>query len=399
MTQHYSQGVTWRQRYAEFGSAFSTPKRGLASTALGLGPQGVVSRTSRRCLRPAKHTALERYVCAVCGIAGSTDDPSGHAVRSMCAAMHHRGPDDEGLYTDDATGVSIGMRRLSIIDVEGGHQPICNEDRSVWVVFNGEIYNHPQLRERARARGHRFATSSDTEVLVHLYEEYGDGLVHALDGMFAFALWDERRGRLLLARDRFGEKPLFVHEHNGELLFASELTALLAAKPALRELDPAAIDAFFVFGYVPGPGTIAPGVRQLAPGHLLSWSAGQRCRQRAGGPPADECVNRTSTWTGAGGRPSGSSRSRSPRGMIADVPLGVFLSGGVDSTLVAIAAARASSKRLQTFTVGYDVGTVSETAQARRTAEYLNSEHHEVTLTEPTSPRADPRCWPASTSR
>jgi asparagine synthase (glutamine-hydrolysing) len=301
----------------------------------------------------------------------------------MCAAMHHRGPDDEGVHTDGETGVSIGMRRLSIIDVEGGHQPICNEDRSVWVVCNGEIYNHPRLRAELQRRGHRFATSSDTEVLVHLYEEYGEDLVQALDGMFAFALWDERRGRLLLARDRFGEKPLFVHEHEGELLFASELTALVRAKPALRELDPAAIDAFFVFAYVPGPGTIAPGVRQLSPGHLLSWQRdGQRCRKRAWWTASDECVTPHERLDAVLAETERLFEESVAARMISDVPLGVFLSGGVDSTLVAIAAAKASSKPLQTFTVGYDVGAVSETAQARRTAEYLNSEHHEVTLTE-----------------
>jgi asparagine synthase (glutamine-hydrolysing) len=301
----------------------------------------------------------------------------------MCAAMHHRGPDDEGVHTDAATGVSIGMRRLSIIDVEGGHQPICNEDRTLWVVCNGEIYNHPRLREELRQRGHRFATSSDTEVLVHLYEEYGEDLVQALDGMFAFALWDERRGRLLLARDRFGEKPLFLHEHDGELLFASELTALVQAKPSLRELDPAAIDAFFVFAYVPGPGTIAPRVRQLAPGHLLSWQRdGERNHERAWWKASNERVapqERLESVRAETERLFGESVAAR---MISDVPLGVFLSGGVDSTLVAIAAAKASSKRLQTFTVGYDVGAVNETAQARRTAAYLNSEHHEVTLSQ-----------------
>ena len=180
--------------------------------------------------------------------------PADAPVRSMCATMHHRGPDDEGVHTDAASGVSIGMRRLSIMDVDGGHQPLCNEDRSVWVVCNGEIYNHPRLRARAAAARAPLRDGSDTEVLVHLYEEYGEELVQALDGMFAFALWDERRGRLLLARDRFGEKPLFLHEHDGELLFASELTALVRVEAELRELDPAAIDAFFVFAYVPGPG-------------------------------------------------------------------------------------------------------------------------------------------------
>src|SRR5271154_1987561 len=182
----------------------------------------------------------------MCGIAGSTADPEGRSVQRMCATLRHRGPDGEGLHTDQRTGVTLGARRLAILDIAGGSQPLANEDGSIWVVFNGEIYNHPRLRDELCARGHRFSTGCDTEVLVHLYEEFGDSMMHALEGMFAFALWDEDRERLLLARDRFGEKPMFVHEHDGELMFASELTALLETKPSLRELDPAAIDAFFV---------------------------------------------------------------------------------------------------------------------------------------------------------
>jgi len=301
----------------------------------------------------------------------------------MCATMRHRGPDDEGIHTDDSSAVSIGIRRLSIMDVSGGHQPLCNEDRSVWVVCNGEIYNHPELRARLRASGHTFATGSDTEVLVHLYEEYGDELVHALDGMFAFALWDERRARLLLARDRFGEKPLFLRERGGELTFASELSSLVAVEPGLRRIDPAAIDAFFVFAYVPGPGTIVPGVRQLPPGHLLSWERnGAAAREQRWWTPRDETLAPRERFESVLAETQRLFDESVGRRMISDVPLGVFLSGGVDSTLVAIAAAKASSKRLQTFTVGYDVGAVSETSQARRTADYLQSEHHEVTLTE-----------------
>ncbi len=319
----------------------------------------------------------------VCGIAGSTDDPGARAVRAMCATMRHRGPDDEGVHTDESSAVSIGIRRLSIMDVTGGHQPLCNEERSVWVVCNGEIYNHPELRAQLRARGHTFATGSDTEVLVHLYEEYGDELVQALDGMFAFALWDEPRQRMLLARDRFGEKPLFLRERGGQLAFASELSALVAVEPDLRRLDPAAIDAFFVFAYVPGPGTIVPGVRQLAPGHLLTWERdGSAGRERRWWTPLDEALAPRERFESVLAETQRLFEESVRRRMISDVPLGVFLSGGVDSTLVAVAAAKASSKRLQTFTVGYDVGAVSETSQARRTAEYLQSEHHEVTLTE-----------------
>jgi asparagine synthase (glutamine-hydrolysing) len=319
----------------------------------------------------------------MCGIAGRTDDPEAHAVRAMCAKLRHRGPDDEGVYTDRAAGVSIGIRRLAVMDVEGGHQPLSNEDGSIWVSFNGEIYNHRQLRDDLRARGHTFRTTSDTEVLVHLYEEFGDALVHALEGMFAFALWDERRGRMLLARDRFGEKPLFLHDHGGELTFASELTALLAVTPRLRELEPAAIDAFFIFAYVPGPGTIVRGVRQLAPGHLLTWERdSRRARERRWWSAGERDIaphERFDSLVAEARRLLDESvRTR----LVADVPVGVFLSGGVDSTLVAVAAAEQSSQRLQTFTIGYDVGVVNETRQARHTASYLGSEHHEVTLTQ-----------------
>jgi asparagine synthase (glutamine-hydrolysing) len=318
----------------------------------------------------------------VCGIAGSTDDPKGRVVREMCSRLRHRGPDDEGIYSDSTCGVTIGARRLAVMDIQGGHQPLSNEDGSVWVAFNGEIYNQRELREALQARGHRFATSSDTEVLVHLYEEYGEALVDALEGMFAFALWDTGRRQLMLARDRFGEKPLFLYQRDGELLFASELTPLLHVAPHLRELDREAIDAFFVLAYVPGPGTIVSGIRQLPPGSLLSWDLDTRRarEQRWFSPPNhDDDTGEPFAVVAAEARRlfAQSVRTR----MVADVPVGVFLSGGVDSTLVASAAAQQSSQRLKTFTVGYDVGEVNETLRARRVAERLDAEHHEVTLT------------------
>jgi asparagine synthase (glutamine-hydrolysing) len=319
----------------------------------------------------------------MCGIAGSTQDRDGRAVRSMCATLRHRGPDDEGVHTDVGTGVTIGARRLAIMDIDGGHQPLCNEDGSIWAAFNGEIYNHPHLREDLRRRGHRFSTGTDTEVLVHLYEEYGDALVHALEGMFTFAIWDERKRRLLLARDRFGEKPLFLHEHGDELIFASELTALLEVKPQLRELDPRAIDAFFVFAYVPGPGTIVPGVRQLPPGHMLTWERAERgSRECCWWSPPERGVERRESVQSVTAEAkrlfSDAVRGR----MVADVPVGVFLSGGVDSTLVAATAAEQATQRLKTFTVGYDIGAVNETERARTVAQRLGTDHHEVTLTQ-----------------
>ncbi len=304
-------------------------------------------------------------------------------MRTMCTTLRHRGPDDEGVHSDPQAGVTIGARRLAVMDLEGGHQPLSNEDGTVWVAFNGEIYNHRKLREDLRRRGHRFSTNGDTEVLVHLYEEYGEAMVHALEGMFAFAVWDRRERRLLLARDRFGEKPLFLHEHGGELLFASELTSLLEVKPQLREIDRYALDAYFVFAYVPGPGTIVPGVRQLPPGCLLSWERGRDgCRERSWFSPPARAVRRREPFEAVAAEARELFEESIATRIVADVPVGVFLSGGVDSTLVAHAAAAASTRRLQTFTVGYDVGAVDETERAREVARRLGSEHHEVTLTE-----------------
>ena len=299
----------------------------------------------------------------------------------MNAAQVHRGPDDEGVYEDPQRRITLGVRRLSIIDIAGGHQPLANEDRTVWVALNGEIYNSPELQPHLRARGHVFRSRTDTETLVHLYEEYGDDLVHALEGMYAFALWDERRGRLLLARDRFGEKPLFLHRRASGLAFASELSALVRIAPRTPELSLEAIDSYAVFGYVPGPATIFSGYVQLAPGHVLTWDA--REDAIAGGPYW------TASRSGAD-RPgrqhqiaaeTGRLLKRSvARTLISDVPVGVFLSGGVDSGLIAAMITASTSSPPPTFTVGYDTGDVSELAQARRTVAQLRTDHHELLL-------------------
>jgi asparagine synthase (glutamine-hydrolysing) len=299
----------------------------------------------------------------------------------MNDVMRHRGPDDDGIYIDQLANVGLGARRLSVIDVAGGHQPVSNEDRTVWAVLNGEIYNYPALRQRLQVRGHTFGSKSDTEVLVHAYEDFGDDLVHALEGMFAFAIWDGRRRHLLLARDRFGEKPLFYSHQGGALTFASELTALRAGG-AGGELSPQSVDAFFVFGYIPGPGTILGGVQQLSPGHCLTWekATGAVAVRRYWAPlpmpsgprpPFRELVEETEQLL------EDSVRTR----LIADVPLGVFLSGGVDSTLVTALAARNSSLPVKTFTIGYDVGRVNELEPARRVAAMLGTDHHETVLT------------------
>lgn len=301
----------------------------------------------------------------------------------MANAMVHRGPDDHGLYTDPDSRLSLAARRLSIIDLAGGHQPVGSEDGSVWAVLNGEIYNHTRLRNRLREAGHRFASHTDTEVLVHLYEEYGESLVHAIEGMYAFAIWDRRERRLLVARDRFGEKPLFYYEHADRLTFASELSALRAGLGNAVEIDAEALDAYFVLGYFPGERSAYSNVRQLPPAALLSWSE------------AAPRAKLSHYWSLAPATPSGRGKKQIPEladeagellrdsvksRLVADVPVGVFLSGGLDSSLVASLAAEQVSGQLKTFTVGYDTGQVDELEPARQVAAHLDSDHHEVLL-------------------
>ena len=299
----------------------------------------------------------------------------------MNSRMVHRGPDDEGVYVDPDCAFAMGARRLSIIDLAGGHQPIANEDESVWAVLNGEIYNFQALTDQLRRAGHTFRCATDTEVLVHLYEDYGPELVHALDGMYAFAIWDARRRRLLLARDRFGEKPLFYCEQADSLVFASELTALRAALDSSPELDGASLDAYLGLGYVPGARTIFRDIKALEPAHVLTWS------EVAPTP-------RVSEYWSMPARPRRPSRSMTDyteeatvllrravsSRLVADVPVGVLLSGGLDSSLVARTVADVGGLPLRTFTVTYDVGAVSEATEAQAMAERLGSQHHEFML-------------------
>jgi len=316
----------------------------------------------------------------MCGICGASADFRAAAVRAMCARMTHRGPDDEGWHVDERCGFALGARRLSIIDPAGGHQPVANEDGSVWAVLNGEIYNHPALQAQLRRRGHSLSSRTDTEVLVHLYEDYGDRLVHALEGMYAFAVWDSRRRRLLLARDRFGEKPLFYHAAEGRLNFASELTALSGAGARLR-ISAQAVSDFLILGYVSGESSILEDVRQLAPGHLLTWEAESPAPRierywTLPQPPATDGRHRRELAAELELLLRQAVRSR----LIADVPVGVFLSGGLDSTLVATLAAQEHAGGLRTFNVAYAAGQVNEDRAARRTAERLGAEHAELVL-------------------
>lgn len=317
----------------------------------------------------------------MCGIAGivSTDrgaQQDGESIRKMCDAIVHRGPDDDGYYVYEGAG--LGMRRLSIIDLSGGKQPIHSEDSSVWVVYNGEIYNFPELRRGLESRGHRFYTHSDTEVIVHLYEEMGADCVRELRGMFALALWDDRRRSLLLARDRLGKKPLHYALDGDRLLFGSEIKSLIAAAPKLAEVDREALLYYFQFGYIPDPFTAFRPIRKLPPGHLLEFEGGKvRVRSywdlpRFGtlDPKSEtECLDELER------RLEEAVRIR----LISDVPLGALLSGGVDSSIIVALMAR-NSPRVKTFSIGFPHEDFSETTHARAVAEQFGTDHHEFVV-------------------
>jgi asparagine synthase (glutamine-hydrolysing) len=295
----------------------------------------------------------------------------------MNAALRHRGPDDEGFYLMGPA--ALAMRRLSIIDLDTGAQPIANEDGSVWVVLNGEIYNFRELRAELEARGHRFATRSDTEVIVHLYEEHAEGCVARLRGMFAFAVWDARGRRLLLARDRLGIKPLYYGEAAGRLVFGSELKAVLEAPGVERRLSPRAVDHLLSFLTTPHDQSIVEGVRKLEPGHYLVASPGASARvERYWRPEFHGSEGRSEDDLADELRERLLSCVRAH--LVADVPVGAFLSGGIDSSAVVAAMARHASGPVKTFTVGYAESAFSETPHARRVARALGTEHHELIL-------------------
>lgn len=293
----------------------------------------------------------------------------------MCDQIRHRGPDDEGFFVERQC--AIGMRRLSIIDLAGGHQPISNEDGSVWVVFNGEIYDYQELRRDLIARGHRFTTNSDTETLVHLYEEEGVAGISKLRGMFAYAIWDARQRKLLLARDRFGKKPLYYTQVNDGFYFGSELKCLRAAGVSM-DPDSEAIRLYLQFGYVPDPWSAFAGVKKLPPGHWLTldangnvttgsyWEVPPPCESEIDASEAEVCEEVKKAFDDA-------VRVR----MIADVPLGAFLSGGIDSSLVVASMALQSRLPVRTFAMGFEEQEFNELPYARLVAKKYNTEHHE----------------------
>ncbi|MDX6475821.1 MAG: hypothetical protein QOH95_1332 [Gaiellaceae bacterium] len=314
----------------------------------------------------------------MCGIAGKVSR-NGNVdvglVERMCACIEHRGPDSRGTFSDE--GVCLGIQRLRIIDLETGDQPIFNEDESVVVVLNGEIYNYRELRDELTGRGHRFSTRTDTEVIVHLYEELGESCVERLRGMFAFALWDRRRRRLLLARDRIGKKPLFYALRGGELSFASEARAILQDPSVDRSVNYDAIDSFLHFQYVPHPLSAFAALRKLPPAHTLVWQDGEVSTQRywkLSYRPTGAVATEAEAHELIREQLLEATRLR----LRSDVPLGAFLSGGVDSSAVVAAMAKESTERVKTFSIGFDVQAYDETRYAREVAELYDTEHHEL---------------------
>ena len=320
----------------------------------------------------------------MCGIAGFAEQSSNAtrrdsdfaAVHRMCEVIRHRGPDDEGIHVED--GVGLGMRRLSIIDLSTGHQPIHNEDESVWIVFNGEIYNYRELRKDLEAHGHRFYTSSDTETIVHAYEQWGEDCFRRLRGMFGIALWNRRTHTLLLARDRAGIKPLHYAEHEGRLYFGSELKSLIAAGAVEGTLDVEALDHYLSFLYTPRDRSIFKGVRKLPPGHLLHWRGGVITVRPYWQIAARESFTGTAEEAAVILRDVLADAVRSH--MISDVPLGAFLSGGVDSSAVVGLMAEASERPVKTFSIGFDDPQYDELQYARIVAKHFGTDHHEFVV-------------------
>jgi asparagine synthase (glutamine-hydrolysing) len=319
----------------------------------------------------------------MCGIAGKlVFDPEARIdraeIETMLIPIAHRGPDSQGVHLDRNAG--LGHCRLSIIDVEGGSQPMANEDESVWIVFNGEIYNFQSLRQDLLARGHVFRSRTDTEVIIHLYEEHGTDCLKYLRGMFAFAIWDAKRRRLFMARDRVGIKPLYYCRNQNALYFASELKAVIADAEVPREINHAAIRQFLSFHYVPGEDTLFRAVKKLPPGHFLLAQDGNVTVQRYW----DLKFSRE-RWPKTFDETAGELRellgSTVRDHMIADVPVGVLLSGGVDSSAVLSFAVQGTTKKVKTFTVGFDGGNVvDERPYARMTAERFGTEHYDISI-------------------
>ncbi|MBA2732477.1 MAG: asparagine synthase (glutamine-hydrolyzing), partial [Acidobacteria bacterium] len=335
----------------------------------------------------------------MCGIAGFIDgeqrtgagEESRATLERMCRVIEHRGPDDQGVMVRGH--VALGMRRLSIIDLKGGQQPISNEDGSIWVVFNGEIYNYRDLQQELEARGHKFQTNSDTEVIVHAYEEYGTHCLEHLRGMFAFALWDERQQKLFIARDRTGKKPLYyTHTAQGLFVFGSELKSLLQHPQVKREMSREALDAYFTFGYVPDPLSIFEGIQKLPPGHYLTLAEGKLSIEQYWDfsyQPAEADLREEDYLEELRTQLDEAVRVR----LVSDVPLGAFLSGGVDSSTIVGLMARNMNQPVKTFSIGFHEDSFNELKYARVTAKHFGTDHHEFVVTPEICDVVDELAW------
>lgn len=313
-------------------------------------------------------------MCGIVGIVNRSGAVQNEVLEAMNRAIIHRGPDEDGFYVKENVGMA--MRRLSIIDLAGGRQPIHNADKTKWIVFNGEIYNYQELRKGLEERGHRFYTNSDTEAIVHLYDEYGKDCVQHLRGMFAFAIWDEREQELFIARDRVGKKPLlYSHRPNGDLVFGSEFMALLQHPAITRDVDNEAIDAYLSFLCVPAPLTAYKEIRKLEPAHWLSWKNGEIKTERYWLPDFSKKIKITENE--AIEETTRLLREATRMRMISEVPLGAFLSGGVDSSTVVALMAQESSQPVKTFSIGFEEQDYSELKYARRVAEHVGAEYNE----------------------
>ena len=316
-------------------------------------------------------------MCGICGYLNGNGQPANRAtLEAMNAVIRHRGPDSDGFLLRD--GVGLAMRRLAIVDLRTGDQPITNEDSTIWIVFNGEIYNFPELRSKLEARGHVFRTHTDTEAIVHLYEEYGDDCVQHLRGMFAFAIWDAPRRRLLLARDRLGKKPLYYAEHAGALLFGSEIKSLLQFPGLPREPDLEAIKLYLTLQYVPDPLSGYRAIRKLPPAHRLIAERGairvERYWDLSYGPKHAGSEDELAEELRARLREAVRLR------LLSDVPLGAHLSGGIDSSLIVALMAEAASGPVKTFSIGFEEERFSELVHARAVAQRFGTDHHEFVV-------------------
>lgn len=313
-------------------------------------------------------------MCGICGYIAENIDKD--ILARMCRTIQHRGPDDDGFFTDKNVG--LAMQRLSIIDMETGKQPISNEDKTLWIVFNGEIYNYLELRTLLEKKGHKFSTTTDTEVIIHLYEDMGEDCVEQLNGMFAFALWDKNEEKLFLARDRMGEKPLYYAQFDNIFLFGSEIKSLLRHPSVYRQLDPVCLRKYLMYEYIPAPYTLYSNIKKLLPAHILTYKNGKTRIKRywdvflaepnTSFRKESDCIDEICSLL----------RASVERRLRSDVPLGVFLSGGIDSSsIMAIMSEILGPSNVRTFSIGFEDPSFDELNYARQVAEYYGTNHHE----------------------